>query len=297
MAQTEGYDLFGDRPQTAIPTVNVTGKDRIHGLALQGDPNSSCMIGNYYYYGHCGYSQDFQKAFHWYQLASNAGNAEGTHNLGHCYLSGSGICKDELQAFSLFHEAARYHNSEAQKSIGCCYLHGTGPIASYLKALQWFTLAANQGNNSAQCNIGVIYTQGLGVKQNDQVANEYFLQAANSGHPASQCNLGQCNLGQCPGSNKVTSIEWLRKAAASDHPHAQFLLYCHLIETHTDEAAEYLVRAFDQGHFMAQYMMGTILIEEGEPTSGLHWIRMSAEKSYQPALDFLRSTPEISEHK
>jgi TPR repeat protein len=58
------------------------------------------------YYDGAGVSQDKNKAFYWFELAANSGDAMAQYRIGSMLAKGEGIKEDEAQAFEWFKKGA-----------------------------------------------------------------------------------------------------------------------------------------------------------------------------------------------
>lgn len=106
---------------------------------------------------------------------------------GERYLLGRGVAADEKKAFHYFQLAANDGDAFAQNEVAYMYAAGKGTNKNYEKALKYFRLAADQDLASAQYNVGLIYQEGLGVSRDPATAKSWFKLAARHGfEPAKQ---------------------------------------------------------------------------------------------------------------
>lgn len=128
------------------------------------------------------------------------------------------------------------------------------------EAIADWTRAAKGGNIGAAWVMGNLYYQGRGVPQSDRKAYEYYYQAALGGHPGAQTMVGlyleQGNTDAGVKKNYEQSRQWLEKAAMQRFP-------------------------------AAQYQLGRIYRDgvglDPEPSEGLRWYILAANKRYVPA--------------
>lgn len=117
--------------------------------AAQGFAKGICNLGVCYLNGWG--TQDYDKAFELFRIASEKGIPQATQNLGLCYLYGFGTEKDQFKAFKLFEEAANQLKiPEAQFNVGLCYEHGWGVFKSIIDAIEWYKKSAEQGYENAK---------------------------------------------------------------------------------------------------------------------------------------------------
>jgi hypothetical protein len=92
------------------------------------------------------------------------------------YFFGFGVPQNDAKAYKWYRLAAEKGNAEAQNNLGTMYFEGQGAPKNYAKALKWWHLAAEQGFVRAQNNLGSLYsTGGYGVPQNYVKAYKWFL--------------------------------------------------------------------------------------------------------------------------
>jgi TPR repeat protein len=60
---------------------------------------SQYSLGNIYHFGRNGFSEDYGKAYYWYQQASNQGHAQAARRIGYMYENEHGLKKDLEKAF------------------------------------------------------------------------------------------------------------------------------------------------------------------------------------------------------
>jgi len=76
--------------------------------------------------------------------------------------------------------------------LGNCYIKGTGVPKDLAKAIEWYEKAAQAGELSGLNYLGVCYMQGIGVRKNEKKGVECFEKAAKAGDAYSLGNLGWC---------------------------------------------------------------------------------------------------------
>lgn len=131
-------------------------------------------------------NKEYEKAFKYYQLAANQGDAAVQNMLGYMYHEGNGVEKSYEKSVKYFQLAADQGLDTAQDNLGHMYKTGKGVEKSYEKAVKYFQLAADQGCIEAQFNLGHMYENGEGVEQSYEKAVEYFQLAAEQGNKTAQ---------------------------------------------------------------------------------------------------------------
>ena len=81
---------------------------------------------------------------------------QAQNDLADAYYYGQGVSQDYAKAFQWFERAAEQGYAEAQDNIGCMYYNGTGVETNYEQAFTWFKRAAEQNNASAQTHLAEI---------------------------------------------------------------------------------------------------------------------------------------------
>ena len=84
---------------------------------------------------------DYGKAMEYFQLAADAGNAEGWRGLGNLYVNGQGVEMNLDKAREYYDLAAEQGDAKALYNIGALYLYDMGEKQDTGKAIQWLTQA------------------------------------------------------------------------------------------------------------------------------------------------------------
>lgn len=224
------------------------------------DAKLQCILANSYYMG-IEVPQDYTQAVELYTQSAQQGYAEAQHNLGLCYLDGTGVLcdnqravelftlaanngysasqyilglsylnglivyKNAAKACNLFEKAARQGHILAQNALGDCYANGDGVYLNYGKAMTWWVCAGNQGHTEALYNIGYCYYRGVSVPRNIDEAAKWFYKSAINGHSQSQYILGGCfENGDGVIQDYTKAVEWYTKAANQNNVSAQYKL-------------------------------------------------------------------------
>jgi len=162
--------------------------------AENGDVNAQSMLGQLYYYGARGVTQDYTLALKYFEKAANLGDAAAMSNLGHMYAQGFGTDQNNETSRKHFLDGVSRGNAAAKNGLGYLYLYGVGLEQSYKEATTYFTQAAEAGNPEAQFNLGALHIAGLGMKRDHTKAVHYFSLAAQQGHIIALYNLGLMHL-------------------------------------------------------------------------------------------------------
>ncbi|MFV0482239.1 MAG: tetratricopeptide repeat protein [Campylobacteraceae bacterium] len=110
-------------------------------------------LGNIYLEGKLGLKEDFDKAFSYYQKASDGGYYDAINNLSYMYDLGFGTKQDHVKAAELYELAAQKGSIRAMYNIGVLYKDGQGVEKDLIQAYKWFELARYYSTNSRDTNL------------------------------------------------------------------------------------------------------------------------------------------------
>ena len=96
-----------------------------------------------------GLPKNAEKAFEYYQLAAEYGNALAMHNLGDLYRQGKGVPHNGAAAFEWYQKAAQAGHAIGLEDMGDCYLDGIGVAQNRDEAVRLYRQAAKRGRKSA----------------------------------------------------------------------------------------------------------------------------------------------------
>ncbi len=95
----------------------------------------------------------------------------------------------------------------------------------YAAAFKIFSDLSKKGDIAALRNVAFMQREGLGTEKDIKAALDNYETAAVAGLPTAQADLGQMLLdGEAGKPDPGAALYWLRKAAESNHPVAQYLL-------------------------------------------------------------------------
>lgn len=170
--------------------------DQLIRRAKLGDVDSQLIVGERYYFGEDGVTQDYQEAGKWFRRAADQGNADAQYNLAVLYEKGHGVEQSNENAVKWCKLSAEQGCLEAQLALGNYYDGGKGIKRNRKVAAEWFRRAAEAGNPEAQNNLGVCYTKGHGVGRDLDEAKRWFKMAADQGNETAKKNLSRvCSSG------------------------------------------------------------------------------------------------------
>lgn len=173
-----------------------------------------------FYYGKEGYPLDYQQAYELFIKAAEGGVSNAMNNLGAIYMNGDGVSQDYCKAFEWFEKAlsADSYNYLAYHNIARIYYNGFGVPKSIEKAYEYYNYAIKFNPLKTgsvytdDCfTIGCIYISRNRLRE----AFPYFKEAAQKGNkPEALHNLGYiCSKRSVPGADVQTEFSYFRKAA------------------------------------------------------------------------------------
>ncbi|MBQ9521280.1 MAG: BspA family leucine-rich repeat surface protein [Oscillospiraceae bacterium] len=110
-------------------------------------------LGEDYFDGKNGKTQDYQKSRYYYELSAQKGNMYAINDLGYIYQKGYGVSVDYAKALQLYEQAADMGNPHAVNNLGYMYEYGLGVTQDFQKAKTYYEQAANAGSDNAAANL------------------------------------------------------------------------------------------------------------------------------------------------
>ena len=143
--------------------------------SLIDDGENYLCLGKCYYEGKS-VKQSFDKAFKYYYLSAENGNAVAQYMIGNIYYFGG------------LYEPGVYEPFDGRFTS---FTKFTGVEKNHIEAVKWFNLAADNGHAEAQFMLGECYYNGYGVKQDYKEAAKWYELAAKQGHALAKHALEQ----------------------------------------------------------------------------------------------------------
>lgn len=121
-------------------------------------------------------TDDYQNALKWLEEDALSGNEEAINELGNVYLNGLlGVNKDYNKAFGYYQKASDIGYFDAINNLGYMYDLGLGIKQDRSKAIEIYEVAATKGSIRALYNLGISYINGLdGVPKDIVQAYKYL---------------------------------------------------------------------------------------------------------------------------
>jgi hypothetical protein len=176
-------------------------------------------LGNLYLNGKLNGEPDYDRVFHYYQLAAKTGDRNGQLCYGNCYHYGWGVEQDYETAYRIFLSLTRSNYPAAYFYIGLYYQHGYFVEQDYATALEYYEDGIELGDDYCYTQMGVMYAEGLGVEKDPQMALECYKAAADQGDSLAYANIG-----------------WLYESGAVGEPDLDTAVYYYQIAARAGEA-------------------------------------------------------------
>ena len=200
-----GY--FGTALQQATKRISDNPQD---GAAMT-------LIGEIYAQG-LAVKRDAEEAVHWYKLASQQGNREGTFAYAMALLNGEGVAKDPTAAKPLFEAAARQGHPGAMYNLGVMALQSSG-AHDYASAYDAFSKAAQAGDLDAMFALATLVRAGQGASADPTRAAALFKQAADQKHPGAELEYGIMAFnGEGTPRDEAAAARYFQLAALQGNP-------------------------------------------------------------------------------
>jgi TPR repeat protein len=155
-------------------------------------------------------------AARYYQILTDAGDANGTNELGLLYEDGKGVEQNWETALGLYRKAADAKNIYAMNNLGLMYEKGRGVLKRPEEAFKWYKLASDGGNADATNNLALLYEIGSGVKTDMKKAVSLYEKAAKGGNTTAMANLGKIySSGNGVPKDLAKAVKWFQKGIAA----------------------------------------------------------------------------------
>lgn len=167
---------------------------RLEAQADGGDLKVQKALAYIYLYGKSDFPVDYEKAFKYYEMAAEQGDATALNNLGSLYFNGIGVPVNYQRAIELFEKAAQAGSSEAALNLGVIYLSGRNASSNAVHAIELFRMSAEKNNVIAKFMLGYAYYNGFGVAKDLKKSAALIKEAADADFDEAQYILGYMYL-------------------------------------------------------------------------------------------------------
>ena len=140
---------------------------------------------DYYNYGYLMYRsalvpQDYEEAFRYVTMASEAGWTDADYLLGQMYRDGKGVERSVEKAEALFVKAAEAGHQRAMTLLTDMYGEGKYVQRDPEKAFRFCMMAAQSGNLKSQYMVANMLAEGLGTERDPEAAKQWYARYASS---------------------------------------------------------------------------------------------------------------------
>jgi TPR repeat protein len=269
-------------------TVDVSLADD-EASAHRGDAQGEYNLGYRYEQGR-GVAQDYAIALSWYKLAAAQGYAAAQNSLGFMYWRARGVARDYTTALHWYQLAAAQGYAAAEDNIGLIYEFPDSVVATkpdYETAMRWYELAAAQGLAAAEENIGGLIDR---LRTKDHATALYWYQlAAAQGLAAAEERIGSMyEYGDGMPKDYASALHWYQLAATQGDCFAESIIEApqgdcewDLLEDH-GALYRYQIAAAPN-NAVAEYDIGFMNEDGGDPAAALHWYQLAASQGYAGA--------------
>jgi hypothetical protein len=157
---------------------------RLKPLADKGDVDAQYKVGVLY-----AESRNLIAAAHYYQLASDKGNAEAQFRLAGLTCRGLGVPKNRTECMRLYRLAGDAGVRRAQADLGLLYITWSGIESDLQEGVRLVRLAADGGDALGQATLGWCYERGAGVPRDLAEADRLYQLAAAQGDASAKKGL------------------------------------------------------------------------------------------------------------
>ena len=238
----------------------------IQSAAIEQDyPSAKWFLGTLYYRG-AGVSQSYEKAFKYHLEGAERGNVMAIEAVAALYKNGIG-CKRDID------KALEWYKKGTDKAENAVWVNEMGEMYEWKNDIENAAKAYKRASDKlarASFNLARLYHRGLlGAEDYMLHAIKYYRLAAESGWTEANAELGKIYfLGATDGVERQSFEKaeiYLSKAANAGKADSQYIL-AHMheyglgVDKSSDLAIDYYRKAALQGHVLAQYALGQLLL-------------------------------------
>ncbi len=187
--QRQMTQISGRAPFTPSDTISDVDLQQLLTQAKQGHASAQNQLGQLYFIGLRGVTQDYAIARGWYEKAAAQGHPWAQTQLGQMHADGKSVQQDYTLARRWWERAATQGVGQAQYNLAQLYATGRGVPQDFATARGWYEKAALQGHAWAQAQLGQLYATGRGGPQDYARARGWYGKAAAQGNAWAQAQL------------------------------------------------------------------------------------------------------------
>ena len=146
--------------RTPVPTDDASALARIQKRVHKGDAEAINHLGNTYYYGELGLTQDVPRAIELWTEAAELGSLEAHGRLGLVYYTGNGAEEDKARGINHWQQAAMQGHASSRNNIGVVEYGNK----NYDLAVQHYMISAKMGYEPSLNKIKEMFMEGHATK-------------------------------------------------------------------------------------------------------------------------------------
>ncbi|MCM1309674.1 MAG: caspase family protein, partial [Bacteroides sp.] len=292
-----GYNyLYG----LIVPQDYIKANYYLEKAHYSGDKDATMLLGQIYFWG-LGKEVNKYTALQLYEKAASLGQPYAQYMAGIIYSDNSTVSQNFEKAFSYFEQSTQNGNLDAKVCLGKAFYFGIGTKVDIKRAISIITECASANNGAAQEFLSSLYANGdeqNGIEKDETKALIYLNQAAQNGVASSQRTLawayfhGMLGLKQ----DDMTGFKWLKKSADSgDSSASNDVGNCYAIGKGVEQsdslAFKYFLIAAENGDEIAMHNASLYYYEgkgvDKNDKEAFRWAKLSAQKEYRGGYNLL----------
>lgn len=188
------------------------------------------------------------------QKAAEGGELTAQHYLGYCLTEGHRVAQDSVSGIGWYVRAGNAGYSPALNNLAIVYEVGKGVPRDLSKTVLYARQAADLGYVPALTFLGNLYRNGNGVQRDYHQAMNFYQQAAERGHPPALAAIGQMYLDGLG------------------------------VQQNPSEAHRWFEKGVEHGDALAEFRLGLLSEQEGDPVAALKWLQKAADHGRADAM-------------
>lgn len=190
----------------------------------------------------------------------------------------NGSC-DVLFNLGMYEQALKKCQAEADKGAAGAAFHLSAIFSIYkdsLASTEWLKHAHNLGSIEATYNLAYAYRHGIGVAANSKESIKHYSLASKAGHSQAQYELAELLIRTK--EERSHALDWYRESAKQNHILSQIKLAQILLEQgERSLAIVWLKKAQLAGSDNAMYLLG-VAYSKTDPASSIAWYKRAIKK-------------------
>ena len=142
--------------RTPCPPDDASQLAMIRKRVGKGDADAINVLGEKYYQGHLGLTEDVPRAIELYTEAAELGSIEAHSKLGAVYYTGDGVAEDKPRAIHHWQQAAMKGQVDSRNLLGTIEYHN----GNYELAVQHYMISAKMGYEESLNCIKIMFKDG-----------------------------------------------------------------------------------------------------------------------------------------